>query len=220
MTWTRDFAKAFEASHGLLAIVRAWLAQIWVLAINPVGLKRLHKNKAMQNDLRWMLRLTEAVLRLAITQRASQVNPPQTQAPGNEGARHRRPGNLRPGLIVPKTFVARFRVHAAQSRWAECPPSELPSIRKPQSPAALLNRVLALRDGLDRFEELAWREAKHRARQKPILPDQVVLHELLMGARKRDMASPLSRPPPREAMTQAGRRDRKANARKPAAGPG
>lgn len=220
MTWTQDFAKAFEASHGLLAIVRAWLAQIWALAINPVGFKRLHKNKAMQKDLRWMLRLTEAVLRLAITQRASHVIPPPVQAPGYEGARHRQPGNLRPGLLVPKTLVARFRVHAGESRWAECPPSDLPLIRRPQSPAALLNRVLALKDGLDRFEELARRKAKHLVRQRPAELDQVVLQNLLVSARALDMAFPPSLPPPREAMTEADPRDRKANARKPAAGPG
>lgn len=157
----RRFAEILQNSESRLAAARGWLAQIWALIISPRAFRRLLKDKPLQTELRWKLRLTEALLRLAITQRANAIiPPPMTPA--------RRRGHISGILLPPHPFgpayVARFRLSPQLSRWAIQPPASVPETRKPQHPAALLHRLLACQDGLERFEKLAWLEAKRKRR--------------------------------------------------------
>jgi hypothetical protein len=161
MSWMRRFAEILETAESRLAAARAWLADAWAKIASPHAFRRLLDSKPMQSELRWKLRLTEALLRLAITQRANAIiPPPMTPA--------RRRGYIS-GMFLPAdpfgpAYVARFRLSAQPSRWAIQPPASVPETRKPQHPAALLHRLLACQDGLERFEKLAWLEAKRKRR--------------------------------------------------------
>ena len=162
MSWMRRFAEILETAESRLAAARAWLAQIWAKIASPRAFRRLLEDKPMQTELRWKLRLTEALLRLAITQRANAIiPPPMTMARRRRG---RISGILLPADPFGPAYVARFRLSAQLSRWAIQPPASAPETRKPQHPAALLHRLLACQDGLERFEKLAWLEAKRKRR--------------------------------------------------------
>ena len=162
MSWMRRFAEILQNSESRLAAARAWLADAWAKIASPHAFRRLLTSKPMQIELRWKLRLTEALLRLAITQRANAIIPPPMTPV------RRRRGHIS-GILLPADpfgppYVARFRLAAQPSRWAIQPPASAPETRKPQHAAALLHRLLACQDGLDRFEKLAWLEAKRKRR--------------------------------------------------------
>ena len=162
MSWMRRFAEILQNSESRLAAARAWLADAWAKIASPHAFRRLLDSKPMQTELRWKLRLTEALLRLAITQRANAIIPPPMTP-----ARRRR-GHIS-GILLPADpfgppYVARFRLSPQLSRWAIQPPVSAPQTRKPQHAAALLHRLLACQDGLERFEKLAWLEAKRKQR--------------------------------------------------------
>ena len=162
MSWMRRFAEILQNSESRLAAARAWLVEAWAKIASPHAFRRLLDSKPMQTELRWKLRLTEALLRLAITQRANAIIPPPMTP-----ARRRRhiSGILLPADPFGPPYVARFRLSAQLSRWAIQPPASVPTTRKPQHAAALLHRILACQDGLDRFEKLAWLEAKRKRRR-------------------------------------------------------
>jgi hypothetical protein len=181
MSWMRRFAEILQRSETRLAAARGWLAQIWALIMSPRAFRRLLKDKPLQTELRWKLRLTEALLRLAITQRANAIVPPPL-TPTRPNLRRLPGGIFLPADPLGPAYVARFRLSAQPSRWAIQPPVSVPQTRQPQHPAALLHRLLACQDGLDRFEKLAWLEAK-RKRRRPALA---------LAARE-DLISPRSR---------------------------
>jgi hypothetical protein len=163
MSWMRRFAEILQCSESRLAAARGWLAQIWALIASPRAFRRLLKDKPLQTELRWKLRLTEALLRLAITQRANAIIPPP-MTPVRPNLRRLPGGIFLPADPLGPPYVARFRLSAQPSRWAIQPPASGPQTRKPQHAAALLHRLLACQDGLDRFEKLAWLEAKRKRR--------------------------------------------------------
>ena len=161
MSWMRRFAEILQCSESRLAAARGWLAQIWAMIMSPRAFRRLLKDRPLQTELRWKLRLTEALLRLAITQRANAIIPPPMTPARRRG--------LPSGILLPADpfgppYVARFRLSPQLSRWAIQPPVSAPETRKPQHAAALLHRLLACQDGLERFEKLAWLEAKRKRR--------------------------------------------------------
>jgi hypothetical protein len=159
----RRFAEILQSSESRLAAARGWLAQIWAMIISPRAFRQLLTSKPMQTQLRWKLRLTEALLRLAITQRANAIIPPPL-TPTRPNLRRLPGGIFLPADPLGPPYVARFRLSAQPSRWAIQPPVSAPQTRQPQHPAALLHRLLACQDGLDRFEKLAWLEAKRKRR--------------------------------------------------------
>ena len=171
MSWMRRFAKIWSRSQSHLTIAREWLSLAWALIGGPRGFAPLLNNTAMQKQMRWMLRLSEALLRLAITERAKMITvPPLTSVRGRLGG-----GALLPPLDRPDApYVARFRLDAPDDRWAIRPPNKAPLIRKPRQPIALLFRLMACQDGLDRFEILARKEAR-RWRQSAVT-QQVLRH--------------------------------------------
>ena len=157
----RRFAEILQNSESRLAAARAWLAEAWARISSPHAFRRLLDSKPMQTELRWKLRLTEALLRLAITQRANAIIPPPMTPARRRGHTS---GILLPADPFGPAYVARFRLSPQLSRWAIQPPASAPQTRKPQHAAALLHRLLACQDGLERFEKLAWLEAKRKRR--------------------------------------------------------
>lgn len=175
MSWMLRFAEILRRSPSVLAIVQGWLSEAFAMISSPARLEAALHSQDIQRALRWQLRLIEALLRIAIMRKARATSVPASAACALPG--QPKPGAAWRRLAPYCAYRPRFRLSPSISRWDSHPPPPAPraSGSKPQNPAALLCRLLAAQDGVDRFEALAkaWaRRHSRRPRPPPRLPQQ------------------------------------------------
>ncbi len=175
MSWILRFAEIWRRSPSVLAVVQGWLSEAFAMISSPARLEAALHSQDIQRALRGQLRLIEAMLRIAIMREARAVSVPALAARAWPG--QPKPGTAWRRLAPSCPYRPRFRLSCTQSRWSSHPPRPAPRAprargRKPKNPAALLCRLLAAQDGVDRFEALAKAWARKHSQRSRSLPCQ------------------------------------------------